>query len=86
MATAAVMFIGFVDAVVIVMAMAAVTDAMKGCMMPVNAAVECLTAGFTSASKSSAQGLIAAGSAVGGCLLCPLIFSVFVALLSDYLV
>ena len=82
-AAAAAMFAVFVDAVVIVFAIAAVMDAMKGCMMPANAAAESSTAGFASASESSVPGLIAVGSAAGGCLLCPLIFSVFVALLSD---
>ena len=43
----------FLDAVVILVVMEAVIDAMKGCMMPANAAVESLTAGFASASKSS---------------------------------
>ena len=39
-ATAAAMFTAFVDAVVIVVAMAAVMDAMKGCTRPANAAAE----------------------------------------------
>ena len=84
-AAAAAMFAAFVDAVVIAVAMAEVMDAMKGCTMPANAAAESLTAGFASASASgsSVPGLIAAGSAAGGCLLRPLIFSVFVALLSN---
>ena len=82
-AAAAEMSAAFVEAVVIVVAMAAVMDAMKGCMMPANAATESSTAGFASASESFVPGLIAAGSAAGGCLLRPLIFFVFVALLSD---
>ena len=82
-AAAAAMFAAFLDAVVIVVVMAAVMDEMKGCMMPANAAAESLTTGFASASESSVPGLIAAGSAAGSCLLCPLILSVFVALLSD---
>ena len=83
MAAAAYMFAAFVDAVVIAVAMAAFMDAMNGCMMPAHAAAESSTAGFASASKSSVPGLIAAGLAAGGCLLCPLIFYFFVALLSD---
>ena len=55
-AAAAAMFAAFVDAVVIAVAMAAVMDTMKGCMMPANLAVESSTAGFASASKSSALG------------------------------
>ena len=69
--------------VVIVFAMAAVMDAMKGCMMSVNAAAESSTSEFASASESSVLGLIATVSAASGCLLRPLVFSVFVALLSD---
>ena len=65
-AAAAAMFAAFVDAVVIVVAMSAVMDAMNGCMRPVNATAESSTAGFTSASKSSVLGLISAGSAAGG--------------------
>ena len=45
-APAAATFAAFVDAVVIAVEMAAVMDSMKGCMMPTNAAVESLTAGF----------------------------------------
>ena len=71
---------GAVDGLV---AMAAVMDAMNGCMRPANAAAESSTAGFASVSKSTVPGLIAAGSAAGSCLLRPLIFSVFMALLSD---
>ena len=82
-ASAAAMFAAFVYAVAIAVAMAAVMDAMKGCMMPVNAAAESSTAVFMCASESSVLGLIAAGLAAGGCLLRPLIFSVFVALLSN---
>ena len=52
-AAAAAMCAAFVDEVVIVVAMAAVMDAMKGCMMTANVAAESLTAGFTSASESS---------------------------------
>ena len=55
-AYAAEMFAAFMDAVMIAVAMAAVMNAMKGCMMPANAAVESLTAGFPSASESSAPG------------------------------
>ena len=72
---------GAVDGLV---AMAAVMDAMNGCMRRASAAAESSTAGFASASESFVPGLIAAGLAAGGCLLRPLIFSVFVALLSDY--
>ena len=50
------MFAAFVDAVVIVVAMAEVMDAMKGCMIPANAAAESLTAGFAFASESSVPG------------------------------
>ena len=82
-AAAAEMSVAFVDAVVIPFAIAVVMDAMKGCMMPTNAAAESSTARFASAYKSSVPGLIAAGLAAGGCLLSPLIFSVFVELLSD---
>ena len=82
-AAAAAMFAAFVDTVVIAVAMTEVMDAMKGCMMPANEAAYSLTAGFVSVSESSFPGLIAAGSAAGGCLLRPLIFSIFVALLSD---
>ena len=55
--------------------MAAVMDAMKGYMKPVNAAAESSTAGFAFASKYSIPGLIAAVLAAGGCLLRLLIFS-----------
>ena len=55
-AAAAEMFAAFMDTVVIAVAMATVMDAMKGCMMPTNAAVESLTSGFTSAFKSSVPG------------------------------
>ena len=53
-AAAAAMFAAFVDAVVMAVVMTEVMDAMKGCIMPANAAVESSTAGFASASKSSA--------------------------------
>ena len=82
-ASAAAMFTAFVDAVVVAVAMAIVMDSMKGCMMPVNAVAESSISSFASASESSVPGLIAAGSAAGGCLLRPLIFSLFVALLND---
>ena len=59
----------------IAVAMSAVMDTMNGCTRLANAAAESSTAGFASASKSSVPGLIAAGSAAGGCLLRPLIFS-----------
>ena len=55
-ATAETMFSVFVDVVVIVVAMVAVMDAMKGCMIPANAAVESLTARFASTSESSVTG------------------------------
>ena len=55
-AAAASMFPAVMDAVVIAEVMTSVMDAMKGCMMPVNAAVESSTNGFTSASESSAPG------------------------------
>ena len=78
-AAAAVMFAAFVDAVVIAVAMAAVMGAMNDYMRPTNVAAESSTARFASASasasKSSVPGLIAAGSAAGGCLLQPLSFS-----------
>ena len=80
---AAAMFVAFVYAVVIVVEMEAVKDAMNVCMMPANAAAESLTAGFVSAFKFSVPELIAARSADGSYLLYPLIFSVFVVLLSD---
>ena len=82
-AAAAAMFTAFVDTVVIAVAMVEVMGAMKVCLMPENAAMESLTAGVVSASESSDPGWIAAGSAAGGCLLRPLIFSVFVALSSN---
>ena len=56
MAAAAAMFAAFVDVVVIVVAMTSVMDAMKGCMMSANAAVESLIAGFASSSESFAPG------------------------------
>ena len=71
----AAIFAAFMDALVIAVAMAAVMDAMNGCMRLAKAVAESSTAGFASASKSSVSGLIAAGSAAGGCFLCPLIFS-----------
>ena len=55
-AAAAEMFAAFVDVVVIAVEMEAVMDAMKGCMMPANAAVDYSTAGFASASESSVPG------------------------------
>ena len=70
----AAIFAAFVDAVLIVVVMAAVMDAMKGCMRPAHVVEKSSTAVFASASKSSVLGLIAAGSAAGGYLLCPLIF------------
>ena len=76
-AAAAAISAAFVDAVVIVFAIAAVMDAMKGCMMPANAAAESSTAGFASASEYFVPGLIAAGLAAGGCLLWLLIFSLY---------
>ena len=74
-AAAAAMFAAFVDAVAIAVTMAEVIDAMKGCTRPANAAAESSTAGFASVSEYSVLGLIAAGSAAGGCLLRPLILS-----------
>ena len=74
-AASAAMFAAFVDAVAIVVEIAAVMDAMKGCMRPANATEESSTSGFASTSESSVPGLIAAGSAAGGCLLRPLILS-----------
>ena len=74
-AAAVAMFAALVDAVVIAVAMAEVMDTINGCMRSANAATESLTAGFASASESSVPGLIAAGSAAGGCFLQPLIFS-----------
>ena len=65
-ATAVEMFTAFVDLVVTAVVMMVVMDAMKGYMMPVNAAVEYSTSGFASASKSSVPGLIVAVSAAGG--------------------
>ena len=50
------MFAVFVDAGVIAVAMAAVMYDIKGCMMTANAAVDSSTAGYASASKSSASG------------------------------
>ena len=52
----AAMFDVFMDAVVIEVAMAAVIDAMKGCMMPANVTVESSTTGFASTSESSVPG------------------------------
>ena len=69
MAAVAAMFAAFVDAVVIEFMMAAIMDAMNGCMRLANATVEFPTAGFASASKYSVPGLITAESAAGGCLL-----------------
>ena len=77
-AAAEAMFAAFVDAVVIAVAMAAVMDAMNGCMKPAIAEAESSTAWFVSVSESSILGLIAAGLADGGFLL-----SIFVALSSD---
>ena len=71
---AAAMFASFGDAVVIAVAITAFMDTINICMRPANAAAESLTAGFASASKFYVPGLIAAGSAAGGCLLRPLIF------------
>ena len=76
-AAAAAIFAAFVDALVILVAMAAVMNVMNGCMRLANAAAESFTAGFASASESSVSGLISAGSAAGGCLLQPLIFSLY---------
>ena len=72
-ATAAI-FAAFVNALVIAVAIAAVMDAMNGCMRLAKATDESSTAWFTYASKSSVPGLIASGLADGGCLLQPLIF------------
>ena len=80
---AAAMFAAFMDAAVIVVATAAVMDAMKYCTRPANAATESSTAGFASAYEPSVPRLIATGSAAGGCLLQPLIFSVFAVLLRN---
>ena len=82
-AVATAMFSAFMDVMVIAAAKVSVMDAMKGCMRPANAAAESLTEGFASASEYSVPGLIADGSAAGGCLLSPLLFSVFVVLLSN---
>ena len=55
-ATSAAMFAAFVDAVVIAVAVAAVMDVMKGCMMPANVVADSSTVGFASASESSVPG------------------------------
>ena len=73
-AAAAAIFTEFVDALVIAVVITAVIDAMNGCMRLAKAVAESSTAGLASASKSYVPGLIAAGSAAGGCLLRPLIF------------
>ena len=73
-ASAAEIFAAFMEAFVISVAIAAVMDTMNGCMRLEKAAAESSTAGIASASESSVPGLIAAGSAAGGCLLRPLIF------------
>ena len=67
-ATAAI-FASFVDTLVIAVMIAAVMDAMNGCMRLEKAAAESSTAGIASASKSSVPGLIAAGLVAGDCLL-----------------
>ena len=68
-AAAAEIFTAFVDTLVIAVAIAAVMDAMNGCMRLAKAAAEYSTAGIASASEYSVPGLIADGSASGGCLL-----------------
>ena len=68
-AAAAAIFSAFVDTLVIAVAIAEVMDAMNGCRRLAKAAAESSTAGFASASESSDPGLIATGSAAGGCLL-----------------
>ena len=65
----AAIFSAFVDALVITVAIAAVMDPMNGCMRLAIVVVESSTARITSASESFVPGLIAAGSADGGCLL-----------------
>ena len=62
-------FAAFMDALVITVAIAAVMDAMNGCMRLAKSVAESSTAEFASASESSVPGLIAAGSAAGGYLL-----------------
>ena len=72
-AAAAAIFAAFVDALVIAVAITEVMDAMNGYMSLAKAAAESSTTRIASASKFSVPGLIAAGSAAGGCLLRPLI-------------